>query len=226
MNRLKSILFENRRFFIGFFCCFLAGLLLLLIKGKAGTFYSLNPYHSRLLDSFFFYLTFLGDGLFSIVVFVILLLLRRYFQAWQVIAAFLLSALVAQGLKILFSMPRPKEFFGPGKYPYFIDGITNSGFNSFPSGHATSVFALATMLALLEKNKRWNILYLPAALLVGYSRIYLGQHFLGDILAGSLVGASLATLVFWFFTGRTRQGHMNREDGGKRGKFYSLKGFL
>ncbi len=37
---------------------------------------------------------------------------------------------------------------------------------------------------------------------VGYSRIYLGQHFLGDVLVGSLVGVCLAVLVHWAFTGR------------------------
>ena len=202
MNRLGSILIDNRRYFTGFLCFFLAATLLLLISGKAEAFIILNPYHRPFLDSFFQGLTFLGDGLFSLVVFVILLLLRRYSPALQVIIAFAASALVAQGLKSFFSMPRPKEFFGPGKYPYFIDGVTHVGFSSFPSGHATSVFALATMLAMLGKNKKWNILYLPGALLVGYSRIYLGQHFLGDILMGSLIGVILAILVHWLFIRR------------------------
>ena len=96
-------------------------------------------------------------------------------------------------------MPRPKEFFAPGQYAYFIDGVTHTGFSSFPSGHSTSIFALATLLALFEKNKKWNIGYLLGAVAVGYSRIYLGQHFLGDVLVGSFIGVSLAILVHWLF---------------------------
>src|SRR5882757_1716114 len=200
MNKLQSLLVANRNFFIGFLFFFLVGLVFLLTEGKAASFLYLNPYHQTTLDTFFIYLTFLGDGLFSITIFLILLFLRRYSQACQLMVAFLVSALLAQVLKNLFSMPRPKEFFAPGQYAYFIDGVTHTGFSSFPSGHSTSVFALATLLALFEKNKKWNILYLLGAVAVGYSRIYLGQHFLGDVLVGSFIGVSLAVLVHWLFS--------------------------
>lgn len=200
MNKLRSLLVANRNFFAGFLFFFLIGLIFLLTEGKAASFLYLNPYHQTTLDTFFIYLTFLGDGLFSITIFLILLFLRRYSQAAQLMAAFLVSALVAQVLKNLFSMPRPKEFFAPGQYAYFINGVTHAGFSSFPSGHTTSIFALATLLALFEKNKKWNIGYLLGAVAVGYSRIYLGQHFLGDVLVGSFLGVSLAVFVHWLFT--------------------------
>jgi len=200
MNKLPSLFAANRYFFAGFLFFFLVGLVFLLTEGKAATFLYLNPYHQTTLDNFFVYVTFLGDGLFSITIFLILLLLRRYSQACQLMTAFLVSALFAQVLKNVFSMPRPKEFFAPGQYAYFINGVTLRGFSSFPSGHTTSVFALATLLALFEKNKKWNVLYLLGAVAVGYSRIYLGQHFLGDVLVGSFIGVSLAVLVHWLFS--------------------------
>jgi membrane-associated phospholipid phosphatase len=200
MNKLKSIFVKNRYFFAGFLFFFLVGFIFLVTKGKAATFLYLNPYHGTTLDAFFINFTYLGDGLFSVAVIIILLVLRRWSQALQVLIAFLGSALLAQLLKNIFSMPRPREFFGQGQYSYFIDGVTRLGFSSFPSGHTTSVFALATMLALFEKNKKWNILYLCVALGVGYSRIYLGQHFLGDVLVGSLIGVLLAVLVHWLFS--------------------------
>ena len=200
MNKLRSIFVSNRYYFLSFLFFLSVGLFLLLREGKAAAFFALNPYHSSTLDGFFIRFTFLGDGLFSIIVIVLLLLVRRYSQALQVLTAFLASALCAQLLKSFFSMPRPKQFFSPGQYAYFIDGITHVGYSSFPSGHATSIFALATMLALFEKNKKWNVVYLVAAMAVGYSRIYLGQHFLADVLVGSLVGVCLAVLVHWSFT--------------------------
>ncbi|MDP4148430.1 MAG: phosphatase PAP2 family protein [Bacteroidota bacterium] len=203
MNRLRSILIGNRYYFLTFLFFFLLGVYIILSEGKAASFFSLNPYHSVVLDAFFVKFTLLGDGIFALVVFLIMLVLRRYSQAWQLLVAFLASALCAQLLKSYFSMPRPKQFFNPGQYAYFIDGVTHIGFSSFPSGHSTSVFTLATMLALFEKNKRWNVCYLLAAVAVGYSRIYLGQHFLGDVLMGSLLGTLLSVLVHWLFTRRS-----------------------
>lgn len=199
MNKLRSIIVANSLFFAGFLSFFSAGLLFLLTKGKAATFLYLNPYHYTHLDTFFVYFTYLGDGIFTITIFLILLYLRRWSQAWQVMTAFLVSALVAQVLKNLFSMPRPKQYFEQGQYPYFIDGVTHVGFSSFPSGHSVSIFALMTLLALFEKNKKWNILYLLGAVAVGYSRIYLGQHFLGDVLMGSFIGVTLSVLVHLFY---------------------------
>jgi membrane-associated phospholipid phosphatase len=202
MNRLRSIVAVNRYFFLGFLFFFLIGIFILVKEGKTATFFYLNTYHSPALNRFFIAYTFLGDGLFSVVVIVMLLALRRYSKALQVLTAFLGSALCTQILKNVFSMPRPKQFFSPGQYTNFIDGITQVGYSSFPSGHTTSIFALVTMLALFEKNKKFNALYLLPAVAVGYSRIYLGQHFLGDVLVGSWVGIVLAVLVHWAFTRR------------------------
>ncbi|MBS1665599.1 MAG: phosphatase PAP2 family protein [Bacteroidetes bacterium] len=199
MKKLKDIFISNRLFFAFFAFFFLFGLVFLLIKGKAGAFVILNPYHQSALDTFFIYFTYLGDGIFSALVILLFLILRRWSQAIQVLAAFLLSALFAQILKNAFSMPRPKQFFAPGEYAYFIDGITHVGFASFPSGHSTSIFALATMLAILETNKKSNVFYLLVAVAVGYSRIYLGQHFLNDVLMGSTIGVITAILVHWLF---------------------------
>jgi membrane-associated phospholipid phosphatase len=207
MSKLRSILVTNRYYFLFFLFFFLTGLIFLLSEGKAATFVYLNTYHRNLLDTFFVSLTFLGDGLFTMLVFVILLALRRYSHAFQVITAFLASALLAQVLKNIFSMPRPKEFFIHGGYGYFIKGVTLSGFSSFPSGHSTSVFALATLLALFEKNKKWNVCYLAGAVAVGYSRIYLGQHFLGDVLMGSFIGLWIAVLVYWLFSKKFHAAH-------------------
>jgi len=199
MKTLKEILAGNRLFFGLWLLFFAVGLFFLLSLGKAASFLDLNAYHHSTLDTIFIWVTFLGNGVFSVVVFVIFLLQRRWSQATQVMVAFLLSALVAQILKNLFSMPRPKQFFAPGQYHYFIDGVTGLGFASFPSGHTTSIFALATLLAIFTKNPKAKIAFLLSGIAVGYSRIYLGQHFLGDVLTGSCIGTLTAVLVHWLF---------------------------
>lgn len=67
--------------------------------------------------------------------------------------------------------------------------------HSFPSGHTSMAFSLATSLSLRYSNAGTIIpLYLWAGF-VGYSRIYLGLHYPSDVLAGALVGSIVAVLV-------------------------------
>ena len=67
-------------------------------------------------------------------------------------------------------------------------GRASTGY-SFPSGHATFAFALAIVLARKESRYAWWLFLL--AILVSLSRIYLGQHYPLDILAGAVCGTIL-----------------------------------
>lgn len=58
---------------------------------------------------------------------------------------------------------------------------------SFPSGHAANNMAVAIVLLCLYPRRGW--LYLPVALLIGYSRIYTGSHWPTDVLGGWALGA-------------------------------------
>jgi membrane-associated phospholipid phosphatase len=200
MKNLRSILFSNSYFFAGFFLFFVTGLSYLLLTSKSASFLFLSSYHTGVLDNFFIVYTNAGDGLFSVAVGVLLLLLRRFNMALQVLTAYAISGLLAQLLKNLIYSPRPKEFFKFKQHIYLIDGVTGTGSSSFPSGHTASIFALVTMLAFFTKNKKRCWLYLVPAILVGYSRIYLAQHFLLDVLSGSLIGVLTAIFVYYFFT--------------------------
>jgi membrane-associated phospholipid phosphatase len=202
MRNFRRLLSSNYYFFWGFFLFFLAGLSYLLLSSKSSSFLFLSSWHRPWLDDFFIVYTNLGDGLFSIFIVVLLLILRRFNMAWQILAAYAISGLLAQLLKNLIYSPRPKEFFKMKEHIYLIDGITNTGSSSFPSGHTASIFALVTMLAFFSKHKKLSALYLIPAILVGYSRIYLAQHFLLDVLAGSVIGVLIAIFVYYFFPNR------------------------
>jgi membrane-associated phospholipid phosphatase len=196
MKKASHLFLLNRIFFAAALLFFGGGCAYLLLTSKAAGFIYLTSYHSLSLDRFFIYYTNFGDGLFSIAVVVLLLLFRRFNLAWQVLFAYALSGLFAQFLKGLIYSPRPKDFFMFREHIHLIDGVTLNGDASFPSGHAASAFALATSLALFTINKRLSLLYLILAILVGYSRIYLAQHFPADVLGGAAIGILAAILVY------------------------------
>lgn len=95
-------------------------------------------------------------------------------------------------LKELFARVRPYDA---------IEGLSiivrpESSF-SFPSGHTNASFASAFGLtAAFGKKGAWS--YIPAAL-IGFSRCYVGVHYLTDVLAGAAVGTLVAFLVYRLF---------------------------
>ena len=189
---------KKKFFFICLFFILVTGAIWLFIAGKAATFIALNGYHASWLNIFFINYTYLGDGIFAIIIVALcFFVLKKKQEGWAQLIAYLSSGLVAQIIKNIFSAARPKAFFEPGKYLYFIDNITLSNTSSLPSGHTATAFALATVLALYTENKGWQLLVLLGAVLVGYSRIYLGQHFLSDVLLGAFIGSICAPVSVW-----------------------------
>lgn len=184
----------------------------LAVFASKDLFFKLNVFHTLYLDIFFQNYTLLGDGVFSIAIFLILLLADKITLAIQVITGYLLSGIVSQVIKHMVHAPRPHAIISNAEYPYFIEGVTLSGMNSFPSGHTTSVFALAVLLALNTSRKpqaksrkqiqlrtsSLSLIYLITAIITGYSRIYLGQHFLADVTTGALIGTLSALVVYWY----------------------------
>lgn len=70
---------------------------------------------------------------------------------------------------------------------------------SFASSHAANFFAMATYLASIFGRKTYSWIFFTVAACVAYSRIYLGVHFPGDILAGLVIGISAGILALWVF---------------------------
>ncbi|MEO9004088.1 MAG: phosphatase PAP2 family protein [Ginsengibacter sp.] len=158
----------------------------------------MNPLHLRALDYFFIPYTYLGDGLFVIALAIILFFSKKRYLALMIISSYALSGIIAQVLKFFIEEPRPAFYLAKTNYSNFIEGVTLHNLHSFPSGHTTSAFSLAATLGFAVKNKNYSILFLLLAALVGYSRIYLGQHFMNDLLAGSIIGM-LSAIVCWIY---------------------------
>ena len=113
------------------------------------------------------------------------------FNAFEVTASLAIASIATESIKLIVNRPRPYETY-TDIYPNEIDNG-----NSYPSGHTSIVFTTATSLTLI--SKKWYIA-VPAfawATGVGYSRIYLGQHYPSDVIMGTLVGAGSAFASHW-----------------------------
>lgn len=103
---------------------------------------------------------------------------------WTAIAAFLLATAVVHLIKRRVKRLRPVAH----TEVRFLVPETRHG--SFPSGHTATTFALAVVVA-------WHFPLLAAPLfllatLIGYSRVYVGVHFLSDVLVAAVIGAGAA----------------------------------
>jgi len=100
------------------------------------------------------------------------------------------TVIIATIAKYTINRPRPFETYS------VIEKETGGGSPSFPSGHTSEAFALATSLSLTYP--KWYIIA-PSfvwAGAVGYSRMDLGVHYPSDVLAGAILGAGCAWLTF------------------------------
>ena len=132
--------------------------------------------------------------------------LRRRRPPWSAVLvglATLIAGVVANLLKPVFDRPRP---FDAGLWPA-LGSLPSTG--SMPSGHAATAFAAATALALLVPALRPAAYALAA--LIGVSRVYLGVHYVSDVVAGALLGA----LIGWAVVVAARRLRGAEQDDGR-----------
>jgi undecaprenyl-diphosphatase len=92
--------------------------------------------------------------------------------------------------------------FRPTTHPTFTHCVTllhnyhAGGMYGFISGHATAAFSFAVFSLLLVGKRTYTFAILLWAVMMGYSRIYLGAHFISDVIAGLLVGSLIGWLGY------------------------------
>ncbi len=195
MKNISSVLYRNPRYFIGYLVSAIILSLFCIIVPKSDGFLFINQFHCILVDYFFILFTNLGNGFFAIALMVFMLIRKKIGWSLQIGISFLLSGIAVQILKHLIHSPRPKLYFGSGNI-HCIYGITATGLFSFPSGHTTTIFALTTLLAIYFPARRSGMFFILIAVLTGFSRIYLSQHFPVDVLAGSAIGVLISMVVY------------------------------
>lgn len=150
------------------------------------------------LNRFWVVLTLLGDPLNILVSGVIiasgLFLYKQKRATTHLLILIIVAVIFTAGLKHLYYSPRPTG-------TAFYDSSS-----SFPSGHtlmSTALFGFLAFLSsrLVNKNLRlwWYFLFCLLIVLIGFSRLFLGQHWLTDVLGGWLMGSILFLLTILFY---------------------------
>lgn len=198
---VKVIFRNNSIFLIPYLIFIFLGGVLLFANSKADTHLEFNTFHSTFFDFFFYYITFLGDGVAALLV-VVMLMAVKFRYAFIVGISNIIASLITQLLKhtLFEDMVRPRKFFEGIHDLYLVPGVENYLYNSFPSGHSTCAFALYFALSIIVENKILKSLFFATALLVGISRVYLSQHFFEDIYAGSIIGVLITLAVYLIST--------------------------
>ncbi|HLR21473.1 MAG TPA: phosphatase PAP2 family protein [Tissierellaceae bacterium] len=164
-----------------------------LLKGFDNFFIELinNRLKNRYLDKFMYGITDLGRAVSTTIFAIILLIVGNYnlkFIGLENLLVIGISQTIVQGLKLSLRRKRPYDML---EHVHTFEIILKD--YSFPSGHTTASFALATVLTL-NIPYIWPIAYLFASI-IGVSRIYLAVHYPTDVAAGIILGVGSAIFV-------------------------------
>lgn len=177
----------------------------------AETLLFINRHSSPVLDSVMIAVTTTGDVAAIILISLCILLVLYRHKQWRsmsfvlisIIGAFILNII----LKMIFARQRPELW----------EHLIYESTYSFPSGHAmfTATVALCVGVLVWRRQHKWWIISALAAyvLAVGFSRMYLGVHYLSDILAGWLVAVIWVSATAYY----VRTVNLRRKAIDKRG---------
>lgn len=112
-------------------------------------------------------------------------------------SAFFARFVIVEIIRYLIRRPRPFLI-------HSVHQLVQESSYSFPSGHATFYFALATVAYIL--NKKLGVIFFLIAAIISVSRIVVGVHYPSDIIAGGLLGIIISIVLFLIFKKKIKRG--------------------
>jgi len=211
---VKQFLKNNFAVFLLYSVLLIIALSVLLNFEKITVHIYLNQFvGNKFLDTFFYYITYLGDGLAAPFLLLLILIYNLRLGIFSTIS-FLSATITSQILKHCFfdDVNRPSYIFQwIYRHPIrYVEGVYEYLHNSFPSGHATQAFSIFMCLVFFTKNKYLKLLFFFIALLTSISRVYLSQHWLGDVTAGSIIGMFFSVLFYYVIVEKNKLGNLNK----------------
>lgn len=138
-----------------------------------------------------FWITQIGNGLFGLVLAAVFYLDHQRGLGLQLLLGGLTLWIVVEIVKAITEQARPFKLMGETR----VIGWRERG-NSFPSGHTAQTFFMVCMLSHhFNAGLGLNILLYTIAVLVGFSRIYIGMHYPRDVLGGAVTGSMWSILM-------------------------------
>jgi len=158
----------------------------------------LNGHHSPFFDG----LMYAASGRYEWIPLYLLILafiIKKYKwkSLWIILAIVILITLTDQAGNLLKNSVKRLRPCRDPQIGYLVHLVHDycGGAYGFISAHAANSFGLATFVSLAFKNRWITLGMFFWALLVSYSRIYLGVHYPGDVICGALVGCALAWII-------------------------------
>jgi membrane-associated phospholipid phosphatase len=188
-----------KSFRAGIALSFFTAIILLALSfwlGKNELFLMLNGDLGIVADYFFAIWTNAGDGVIWLIVLIIILKMKRKDVLPLIISGFVVSTVITQVFKY-FIIPnelRPYKAIADRALIHTVSFVEPYTTSSFPSGHTGAAFSFFLLFCLILHKNWWIWSGFAGALLVGYSRVYLAQHFPLDVAGGIIVAVATAAI--------------------------------
>lgn len=196
---------NNLKIFLIVYLLFIAFVAFMIVSfGKIDIHLFINKnLTSTFADFFFKYATYLGDGVFAALILIALFIKDKKF-ALEFGVSWLIVIIIVQLFKrwLFADIDRPGAVIGLENL-HLVEGVKLNLHHSFPSGHTATAFVVFSFFATKIKNIVWQLFFLILAIIVAFSRVYLSQHFVTDVLIGSIIGIFFTLLTVYLFEKNT-----------------------
>lgn len=173
-----------------------------LIEADKDLLITINRWHLPWLDPIMIFLTktWAWIPLYALLIYLVIKVYKN--RSWIPLLGASLTIILTDGIssglmKSFFARLRPSHEPDLAGLLHLVNGYTGGEFG-FVSGHAANSFGVALFVWLILRNTYPQTIWLfPWAAFMSYTRLYLGVHYPGDILAGAVTGIMCAGIVFW-----------------------------